>query len=254
MILLVPVSQSIGGPVIPKTIVLTLNHVNLMLVGDEAVVRTGPLNKNIKSVRCVVWGKVISPVGRAGAPSSGYTFTFRAVKSGKAIVMEKIKKFGKKGEAIEFKKFGIRVYTPAAVPLLSLKEIAQNPGKYARGFVLIAGTSRGWGRPAKAQKIWGTMATRSDWVIEDTTGAAYISGILKVEKGRAVRIICRVLVRPNGSWTLIGHRILPDTHKIKGLKGFEQGNNRFAWFLYKRPPRTKGNLFSSSFSVSLALA
>jgi len=253
-VLLLFYSSAIAGTVPHHSDILILNQVNLILVGDEAVIKTGPLDKNINNTRCEPSGKAISFTGKSGMPSSGYTFTFKAVRPGKALITEKISRFGKEKENSEVKKFRIKVYDADEVSKASLSSIAQHPEKYAGGFVMVSGTSRGWGPPAKAKKVWGTMITRSDWIIEDNSGAAYITGIHKMKKGKPVHIICRVLTHPNGAWALTGCRILSGSKQAGEPNTLVQGNNRFALDLYKSLSGTKGNVFFSPFSISDALA
>ncbi len=237
-----------------RSIVLTPNMMNLMLVGDEAVIKSASLHKNINYVKCEVQGEAVSFAGKSGTPSSGYSFRFKAIKPGDVVIMEKISKLGKREENTEIKKFAVRVYAESEIPRTPISSIAEHPEKYAGRFVLISGISRGWGRPEKAEKVWGEMVTRSDWIIEDETGAAYVSGIPKVEKGKAVNIICRVLIRPNSQWALMGHRILAETNQAKGLNIIARDNNQFALDLYKKLSKKRGNVFFSPFSISDALA
>ncbi len=253
-VLLLSYSLAIAGTVSSRPIVLTPNMMTLMLVGDETKIQTGPLHKNINYVKCVVRGKAVFFTGKSGTPPSGYSFRFKAAKPGDAVILEKTSKFGKKGENVEIKKFKVKVFAISDIPKAPLSSIAEHPGKYAGGFILISGVSRGWGRPVKAEKVWGTMITRSDWIIEDDSGAAYVSGIPRVEKGKTVNIICRVLVRPNGAWALMGHRILTGTNHAKGIKVAARDNNQFALDLYKKLSKTRGNIFFSPFSISDALA
>jgi len=254
LVLLIIFSSASAKSVSSRFLFLSPSYTTLMLVDDVAKIQTGPLHKNINYVKCDIQGKAVSFIEKFGNPALGYSFRFKAIRPGEAVVLEKISRFGKKKENLEIKKFRIKVYAIDAIPEVLLSSIVEHPQKYAGSFVLINGMSRGWGKPVKAPEVWGTMVTRSNWIIEDGSGAAYVTGIQKVEKGEAVRIICRVSVRSNGTWALFGHRILPGTNRGKALKALVQSNNAFAFDLAMRLFKKEGNAFFSPFSISDALA
>ena len=181
-----------------------------MLVGDRAVIRTGPLNKNINYAKCEIQGNAVAKLGRTGTLALGYIFEFKAVKSGKATILEKISRVGKRKGIIEIKRFRVRVYSPKEIPEVSLSSIKKHPDSYRGKLILLSGMSCGWGNPKKAAEVWGSLLTRSDWAIEDGTGAGYVSGIPKVEKGKHVEIICEVAVLSGGHWALIGHKVVKE--------------------------------------------
>ncbi|AEA33092.1 serpin family protein [Hippea maritima] len=244
--------RAIARPIHPKLVLLKENTVNLMLIGDRAQIKTGPLDKNVYNISCEVKGKAIVLKERFGSPSFGYSFRFEAISPGSAVVVQRISKFGKGKEKVKTKEYEVRVFSINSIPKVSLNLIAEHPDKYTDRFVLIHGISRGWGGFSKTKRIVDTMLKRSDWVIEDDSAAAYISGVPKVKKGVMVDIVCKVVVRPNGEWALVGHRILEADNT--GLNIIANDINRFTLKLYKKLSNNEGNLFFSSFSIVDALA
>jgi len=82
------------------------------------------------------------------------------------------------------------------IPLVTLRDIKDNPDKYINKFVRLNARFLGWSRPVNTNEIWGTLVTKSDTVIEDNTGAAFISGTNFMYKTNyAVEFI--VKVKPN---------------------------------------------------------
>ncbi len=254
-LLLLPVD---GVLAYARSLILTPGGVVRLLVGEEGVIRMGPMAEEGVSVTCVVQGKAVTQVAKEKVSCREIVFRFRAVEPGEALILEKISKNGKKGLWERIRRFHVRVYTPEGVSPIPLNLIAAHPDRYAGKFVLVSGICRGWGFPSKAKALWGAMVTRSDWIIEDATGAAYVTGLLQVKKGRTVRVICQVITRPGGTWTLFGRRILTSAPKDRGVEAVVRGNNTFALKLFYRLTRAKGkagrNIFFSPFSISDALA
>lgn len=241
-------------PAAASGIPLRVDMTNRLLVGETARIQTGPLNKNINDVTCEVRDEVVTFMGKTGNSPTGYTFIFRAARPGNAIIVEKIFRLGKGEEKVASRTFRTRVFAPDEVPAVSSAAIARAPRRYAGRLVKLSGISRGWGRPQKAKKVWGVMATRSDWILEDNTGAVYISGLLRPEKGRHVSVICQVMARPNGAWSLMGRKMDTEAPLQADVKTLIQDNNRFALDFYRRLSPSGGNIFFSPFSISDVLA
>ncbi len=247
--------SSNAGETPARLLHLTSNRINLMIVGEEAEIRTSPMNKNISHVECIVRGGCVSLVNKTGNPQQGYTFRFRALRPGEAVILEEISKFGKSGKNVETKNFNVKVYSMDQMPEVSLASLFQNPKKYTGRLFMVSGTSRGWGHALKTNLVLGTMITRSDWIIEDKTGAAYVSGIPLIKAGKPVKIVSELVEISPGKWGLTGKRTVPVSYQEDSFKTVANSSNEFAIDLYKRLSRNNDkNVFFSPISVSIALA
>ncbi len=184
------------------------DKVNLLIVGEKALIKTQALDKNTKRIVCKTSGEAIRLIKRQGTPSTGYIFEFRAVKPGEAVIIEKVVKHGKNGEKMELLRFVVKVFSQDKLKRVKLSSVASNPLKFKNRLFIISGINRGWGSPVKAKTVWGRMLTRSDWVIEDETGAAFVKGIPFSLEEKLVTMVCRILVLPDGGWILVVHKIL----------------------------------------------
>ena len=91
------------------------------------------------------------------------------------------------------------------LPRVMIGDLVEDPGKFGDGLIMIEGENRGWGRPAKAKEVWGEHHTRSDWILEDETGATYISGLMKPDyKFARVVLVAR---KWQGKWSLQAVRL-----------------------------------------------
>ncbi|AEE13699.1 hypothetical protein Thena_0047 [Thermodesulfobium narugense DSM 14796] len=72
--------------------------------------------------------------------------------------------------------YDVYISTPHDIPLVTIKDIHDNPEKFVNKFVRLNARFLGWSRPTNTNDIWGALVTKSDTVIEDNTGAAFISG------------------------------------------------------------------------------
>ena len=145
---------------------------------------------------------------KEGTPSSGYIFRFRAVKPGRSVVVEEILRHGKGGERKILYKFAVKVFSLNELERVKISSIASNPLQFKDQLFIISGMSRGWGSPVNAKTVWGRMLTRSDWVIEDETGAAFVKGVPVTLREEAVTMVAKILVLPDGGWILAVHKIL----------------------------------------------
>jgi len=91
-------------------------------------------------------------------------------------------------------------FTPSSQQI-SLADIHKNPKNYINKTIHITGINRGWGKPHHTGTIWGTMVSRSDCILEDATGAVYISGLGTNTKGQTVNINVTLKIH-NGEWAL----------------------------------------------------
>jgi len=122
--------------------------------------------------------------------------SFRAVNFGSAEVEVK---------GLKTKKVTVKSVRANELPRVMIADLTQDPGKYGEGLIMIEGENRGWGAPAKAKKVWGELVSRSDWILEDETGAAYISGMIKpAHKFARVVVLAR---KWQGKWALEAVRV-----------------------------------------------
>jgi hypothetical protein len=105
--------------------------------------------------------------------------------------------------------YKVTVISDAEITKVNAADINSKPGNYTNGIFMLEGTSRGWGFPVNTSVVWGKMVTRSDWVFEDNTGALYITGIFKIEKGTEVKISGTVVLDENSNeWTFYGREVI----------------------------------------------
>ena len=187
---------------------LSLYRVNLMVVGDKAFVKTRPWSKGEKRVDCEVIGDAIRLVGKEGSLYTGYIFEFKAVKPGDSIIIEKILDYGKGAHTVKIFKFKVKVFSKDSLKRVSISSIAADPYKYQNTLFIISGISCGWGHPLKAKTVWGKMVTRSDWIIEDETGAAFVKGPPLTLERKNLTFVGSVVVLRQGGWILAVHKIL----------------------------------------------
>lgn len=91
---------------------------------------------------------------------------------------------------------------------VSIADIVRNPKNFYKRFIVVSGYNRGWGTPKKAKKVWGTLLTRSDWVLEDNSGAVYITGLRVPKKILRPNILAEVVRLSGDKWAIRGERIL----------------------------------------------
>ena len=71
----------------------------------------------------------------------------------------------------------IEALDPEQVPVITVSEIIADPMRYREGLFALRGDNRRWGAPVgPGVKVEGNMITRSDWIIQDATGAMFITG------------------------------------------------------------------------------
>ncbi len=246
--ILVTSAFSNGTPRIAK------NPTRLALVGDILTVKTGPLSKNILSVTCEIKGDSLILLERKGFPGSGYVFRLKAVKPGEATVIEEFFKQGKRKKERYAKKLYVKVFSIGSIPHVHLSYLNRNPKRFLDQLFIVSGTSRGWGLPKDTKTIWGRMITRSDWIIEDETGAAYITGIPRVEKGKKVSIVCQIKLFQDGSWALLGKKLV--NSEPSGVEAVVKSSNAFATSFMAELLKThpKNNIFFSPISLFTALS
>ncbi len=239
----------------PPRVYLKPDRINLALLHDWMILRTLPMKKPVSSLRCEVEGVSLQPVGREGDPANGYIFVFQAVRPGEASVVERAWKTGPRGESIVTRRYRVRVEKIAQIPRVMIEQLKEESARYAENFVVIKGINRGWGRPVAVKKVWGTLLTRSDWVLEDGTGAVYVNGRPDIQKGEAFTAVYEVRSLPGGKWALLFRRRLKPgptnspTSVAKGIDAF--GFDLYGWLVKETPT---SNIFFSPFSISDALA
>lgn len=141
-------------------------------------------------------------------PENGYSFNFKAVKPGEVtITLSGVNR--KKGEeGIIWKYYKVKVFDETGLTKVNALEIFNNPQYFTDRLFLLEGTSRGWGKPVYASEVWGKLITRSDWVLEDNTGAIYITGIFKIENGTEVKVIGKIVLDENSDWSFFGNKVI----------------------------------------------
>jgi len=81
---------------------------------------------------------------------------------------------------------------------ITIKAIAENPKAYAGDTLSLRVRFYGWGVGEKT--FYGTAKTRSDWTVEDETGACHIAGTppypLTDPRYRGKEVEIRVVVHP----------------------------------------------------------
>jgi hypothetical protein len=179
-----------GGPV-----ELSPGKTNVLLVGEEAVLNTGAKMKG--KVECEVEGGALKLAVQTGDAGEGRTCTFQAAQSGKAVVIKKTSLFGQRWLAPKTR-IEARVMALDELPEVKLADLARDPHSYMGRVFRLSGTSRGWGLPEKAKEVWGRRVTKSDWVLEDDTGAVNVTGSIVLDNGPVV--VVAELYELEGQW------------------------------------------------------
>lgn len=181
-----------------RPVELQAGKTNMLVKGEKAFLATGPVLKGLK-IDCEVEGEAIKLTDRSGDDKEGYTFTFEAVKSGKAAVIKKSGPAGADSAALKTR-IETEVLTLDQVPAVKIEDLQKDPGSYKDRVFKISGMGRGWGLPAKAKQIWGQLVTKSDWVLEDDTGAVYVTGMIITDV--APLLLVADLFQVEGKWAV----------------------------------------------------
>ncbi len=93
-------------------------------------------------------------------------------------------------------RFAVEVVAVETVPLVKVADLAKDPAAHTGKVLRIAGTNRGWSAPA-GKTVAGQQVTRSDFIVEDDTGALYVTGASWREPG-SLTLIGGVTAGPEG--------------------------------------------------------
>ncbi|HEM56251.1 MAG TPA: hypothetical protein ENO30_05765 [Thermodesulfobium narugense] len=149
---------------------LKQGEINLVLPGEYFEIR---INEQDSSNFSIDYDKNLIELTREENLSASKIYYFKTISdviSNTKIVVKSNKESSKPIT------YDVYISPADDIPLVTIKDIHDNPEKFANKFVRIKARFLGWARPTNTSDIWGALTTKSDTVIEDNTGAAFISG------------------------------------------------------------------------------
>jgi hypothetical protein len=151
-------------------LLLKQGETNLVLPGDYFEISIN--NQNMANFS-IDYDKGLVELTREESLSDNKIYYFKAVANTPSNTKIVIKSSKESSKPITY-----NVYISPAdeIPLVTIKDIHDNPDKFINSFARLNARFLGWSRPVNTNDIWGTLVTKSDTVIEDNTGAAFISG------------------------------------------------------------------------------
>lgn len=181
-----------------------------ILIDELVTLNTGVLDINITTVNYELTGDALHFISQnIGNRELGYSYYFKAIKSGEIKITLSLQNMKKGEEGIIKKYYKVKVFNDSEITKVNVLDIYSNPKFYTDNLFILDGISRGWGKPVNASIVWGTQVTRSDWVFEDSSGALYITGVFMIEAGKEVKIIGNTVINENNDWTFYGYKIIP---------------------------------------------
>jgi len=146
--------------------------------------------------------------------NKGYTFNFKAIKPGEATIKLNLENHKKGEEGIISENYKVIVINDSGYTKVNSIDIFNNPENFTDALLILEGTSRGLGNPVNAPEVWGrefiTLTnSRFIWILEDNTGALFISGIYTIEKETEVYVKGKIVVNENNDWVFLGDEAIP---------------------------------------------
>jgi hypothetical protein len=183
---------------------------NLLLVGDTARIQVEAMPFEFKFLDCEIQGKSVELTGKEiDHLSEGSSFTFKTVEPGQAIITLRFAcTCAIKGFFPTVKHYTIRILRFEELSKVTLAQIKKSPRSYYKKLILLSGESRGWGLPVKTKEIWGGRPTKSDWVLEDETGAAYMTGKIVNDTGKMTVVAEVIPLAGTDDWAIRVNRII----------------------------------------------
>jgi hypothetical protein len=183
---------------------------NLLLVGDTARIQVEAMPFEFKFLDCEIQGKAVELMGKEiDHLSEGSSFTFKTVQPGQAIItLRFVCTCAIKGFFPTVKHYTVKVFRFEELPKVTLAQIKKSPRSYYKKLILLSGESRGWGLPVHTKEIWGARLTKSDWVLEDGSGAAYLTGEVINEIGKMTVVAEVILLAGTDDWAIRVNRII----------------------------------------------
>ncbi len=168
-------------------LLLKQGETNLVLPGEYFEIS---INDRDNSNFSIDYDKNLLELTRDEKVSGNKIYYFKAV-ADKASSTKIVVKSDK--EVLKPITYDIYISPADDIPLVTIKDIHDSPDKFINSFVRLNARFLGWSRPVNTNDIWGTLVTKSDTVIEDNTGAAFISGTSFMYKtDNAVEFIARI--------------------------------------------------------------
>jgi hypothetical protein len=116
----------------------------------------------------------------------------------------------------------VEVLDPEQVPMITVSELLRDPMRYRDGLFALRGDNRGWGAPVgQGVAVQGNMITRSDWILQDDTGAMYVTGSVPPKAGRVLAI--GWVEHDDKTWAFTTLRVMDLPAEEVELKG-DRGN------------------------------
>lgn len=177
---------------------LSSTEENIILLGETFFIisKSEIAQQNIK-----IEGETITFLGIHKTETKIVKVGFKAIKKGKAII-----KINLNGSPQTFE---IHVVSADEIPLIKIAEIIANPQQYRFKLFKIAGANRGWAPPMQHKEAWGERITKSDWVLEDETGAVNVTG--QVISSAKNLIVISYLAPMNDNWVVWAVKLIEET-------------------------------------------
>jgi hypothetical protein len=168
-------------------LLLKQGETNLVLPGEYFEIS---INDQDKSNFSINYDKSLVELTRDESLSGNKIYYFKAVTENASNTKIVVKSDKENSKPLTY---DVYISPAGEIPLVTIRDINDSPDKFINKFVRLNARFLGWSRPINTNDIWGTLVTKSDTVIEDNTGAAFISGTSFMYKtDYAVEFIARV--------------------------------------------------------------
>jgi hypothetical protein len=168
-------------------LLLKQGETNLVLPGEYFEIS---INDQDKSNFSINYDKSLVELTRDESLSGNKIYYFKAVTENASNTKIVVKSDKESSKPLTY---DVYISPAGEIPLVTIRDINDSPDKFINKFVRLNARFLGWSRPINTNDIWGTLVTKSDTVIEDNTGAAFISGTSFMYKtDYAVEFIARV--------------------------------------------------------------
>jgi hypothetical protein len=168
-------------------LLLKQGETNLVLPGEYFEIS---INDQDKSNFSIDYDKSLVELTRDESLSGNKIYYFKAVTENASNTKIVVKSDKESSKPLTY---DVYISPAGEIPLVTIRDINDSPDKFINKFVRLNARFLGWSRPINTNDIWGTLVTKSDTVIEDNTGAAFISGTSFMYKtDYAVEFIARV--------------------------------------------------------------
>lgn len=178
---------------------------NIALIGETFFIIS---KEDANEIDVKVEGDVITFLGLHKTETNIVKLGFKTLKKGESIIKITLHH--------SIQTFKIRVVSTDEIPLLKISELIANPQKYRFKLFKISGANRGWAPPMQHKEAWGERITKSDWVLEDETGAVNVTGQI-ISRAKDLTVVA-YLAPMNDNWIVWAVKLIEKTQPVQYIE------------------------------------